>query len=113
MSQRPPIHPEHGELAWPVMNSADKAPRRSRSGWDVLLGAVIGAVVGAVVGGGVGGAIADARSCHPYTNLCELAAIPGIFFGVLAGVVLGGVLGGLINGVLFRSKRRPQDPPAN
>jgi hypothetical protein len=68
---------------------------------------LLGAVIGAVVGGGVGGAIADARSCHPYRNLCELDALSGIFFGGLAGVVLGGVLGGL---VWWRARRAADVP---
>lgn len=65
---------------------------RSGRGWRVLLVAV----TGAVVGGFIGGNIANALSCHPYVNFCELGALTGLFFGVLAGAVLGGLSGALI-----------------
>jgi hypothetical protein len=61
-------------------------------GWRVLLGAF----TGAVVGGFLGGNIANALSCHPYVNFCELGALTGLIYGVLAGAVLGGVSGALI-----------------
>jgi hypothetical protein len=65
---------------------------RSGRGWRVLLGAI----TGAVVGGFIGGNIANALSCHPYVNFCELGALTGGFYGVLAGAVLGGVSSALI-----------------
>jgi hypothetical protein len=57
---------------------------------------LLAAVTGAVVGGFIGGNIANALSCHPYVNFCELGALTGLFYGVLAGAVLGGVSGALI-----------------
>ena len=76
------------------INGTTTARGRGRSGrgWRVLLAAV----TGAVVGGFIGGNTANALSCHPYVNLCELGALTGLFYGVLAGAVLGGVAGALI-----------------